>query len=158
MHSEFSPAVYILASRRNGTLYTGVTSNLLGRLHQHREGLIPGFTRKYGVKSLVWFEQHATMEHAIQREKRVKKWNRAWKIELIEQANPGWRDLAEDFGFPPLGPRFRGDDEGEGHLRSDLELDMWLVHRALPAYDAYCEDTSRGLELSEARLSSKTGK
>ncbi len=103
MHENFGPAAYILASRRNGTLYTGVTSNLIQRVHQHREGLIPGFTREYNVKILVWFEQHATIDSAIQREKRIKKWNRAWKLELIERDNPDWRDLAEDFGFEPIG-------------------------------------------------------
>ena len=103
MHENFSPTAYLLASRRNGTLYLGVTSNILQRVHQHREGLIPGFTREYGVKLLVWFEQHATMESAILREKRIKKWNRKWKLELIEQANPDWRDLAENFDFDPLG-------------------------------------------------------
>ncbi|WP_137753892.1 GIY-YIG nuclease family protein [Sphingopyxis sp. L1A2A] len=103
MHENFGPTAYILASRRNGTLYTGVTSHLVQRVHQHREELIPGFTREYGVKMLVWFEQHATMDAAIQREKRIKKWNRAWKLELIERDNPDWRDLAEDFGFEPIG-------------------------------------------------------
>ncbi len=103
MHENFGPTVYLLASRRNGTLYLGVTSHLVQRIHQHREGLIPGFTREYGVMMLVWFEQHATMEAAIQREKRIKKWNRAWKLELIEKDNPDWRDLAEDFGFDPIG-------------------------------------------------------
>ena len=75
---------------------------MLQRLHQHREGLIEGFTKDYGVHRLVWFEQHATMEHAIVREKRIKKWNRAWKVKLIEEANPDWRDLAVDLGFPVL--------------------------------------------------------
>jgi putative endonuclease len=102
MHDDFQPCVYILASQRNGTLYTGVTSNLLARIHEHRHGYVRGFTRKYGVNQLVWFEQHATMDGAITREKRIKKWNRAWKLELIEAANPDWRDLAEDFGFEPL--------------------------------------------------------
>src|SRR6476661_3178162 len=102
MHADFSPTVYILASKRNGTLYTGVTSKLLARIHQHREGQARGFTRDYHVKLLVWFEQHATMDSAITREKRIKKWNRAWKLELIEADNPDWRDLAEDLGFPPL--------------------------------------------------------
>ena len=102
MHDAFQPTVYILASRRNGTLYTGVTSHLLRRIHEHREELAPGFTSRHGVKRLVWFEQHSTMEHAITREKRIKKWNRAWKLRLIEGGNPGWRDLAEDFGFEPL--------------------------------------------------------
>jgi putative endonuclease len=102
MQREFSPCVYLLASARNGTVYTGVTSNLLQRIAQHREGTFDGFTRKHNVKMLVWFEQHSTMEHAIIREKRVKKWNRAWKLRLIEESNPRWRDLAEDFGFGPL--------------------------------------------------------
>ncbi|HZF46929.1 MAG TPA: GIY-YIG nuclease family protein [Sphingomonadaceae bacterium] len=103
MPCDLSPTVYLLCSRRNGTLYAGVTSDLVQRIHQHREGLVPGFTLEYGVKRLVWFEQHATMELAIQREKRIKKWNRAWKLELIEKDNPDWNDLAEKLGFPPLG-------------------------------------------------------
>ena len=102
MSREFGPVVYILASRRNGTLYTGVTSDLPGRVYKHREGLIAGFTRQYGVKMLVWFEQHSTMEQAILREKRIKKWNRAWKLRLIEESNPDWRDLAADLGFESL--------------------------------------------------------
>jgi putative endonuclease len=102
VHADFSPTVYLLASRRNGTLYTGVTSNLFARIQQHRDGIVRGFTRKYGIKQLVWFEQHPTMESAITREKRIKKWNRAWKLELIEAGNPEWRDLAEDFGFASL--------------------------------------------------------
>ena len=102
MRDDFQPAVYLLASRRNGTLYAGVTSNLLARVHQHRSGAVRGFTRDYEVKLLVWFELHATMESAIAREKRVKKWNRAWKLQLIEAENPEWRDLAQDFGFAPL--------------------------------------------------------
>src|SRR5213082_3648059 len=96
MHPDFAPAVYLLASQRNGTLYTGVTSNLFARIHQHREAQVRGFTRNYGVRLLVWFEQHPTMESAITREKRIKKWNRAWKLDLIETGNPDWRDLAED--------------------------------------------------------------
>jgi putative endonuclease len=102
MQRDFAPTVYILASRRNGTLYTGVTSNPLARLHQHRTGQVPGFTSDYGVRMLVWIEQHATMAEAILREKRIKKWNRAWKLELIETTNPEWRDLAEKLGFQPL--------------------------------------------------------
>jgi putative endonuclease len=102
MHDDFLPAVYILASARNGTLYTGVTSRLLQRIYEHREEVTRGFTSKHGVKLLVWFEVHSTMEHAITREKRIKKWNRAWKLRLIEEGNPRWRDLAEDFGFDPL--------------------------------------------------------
>ena len=102
MQRDFAPTVYLLASRRNGTLYVGVTSNLVQRVWQHREGLVPGFTKEYGVKLLVWFEQHGTMELAIQREKRMKKWNRAWKLALIEKDNPEWRDLAVELGFEPL--------------------------------------------------------
>lgn len=88
-----NPAVYILASQRNGTLYIGVTSDLIQRIWQHREGLAEGFTQQHGVKTLVWYEQHATMESAIAREKTLKKWNRAWKLRLIEESNPDWNDL-----------------------------------------------------------------
>ena len=87
------PFVYILASRRNGTLYIGVTANLAERVWRHRSGLSDGFTKKYGVHTLVWYEAHATMESAIAREKALKKWKRAWKLELIKKANPTWRDL-----------------------------------------------------------------
>ena len=102
MHAHFDPVVYLLASRRNGTLYAGVTSDLIKRLYQHRESQSDGFTKDYGVCRLVWFEQHATMEHAIIREKRIKKWNRSWKISLIEEANPDWDDLAIGLGLAPL--------------------------------------------------------
>ncbi|BAI98289.1 endonuclease [Sphingobium sp. TA15] len=105
MKREISPTVYILASRRNGTLYTGVTSDLVKRLYEHRNGLIEGFTSDYGVKRLVWFEMHDAIDGAILREKRIKKWNRQWKIELIGRENPDWRDLALDFGFEPLKSR-----------------------------------------------------
>lgn len=97
------PVAYILASKRHGTLYIGVTSNLPQRVHQHREGLIPGFTTDYGVKCLVYFEAHETMESAILREKQLKKWRRAWKVELIETRNPDWDDLAVAIlGLPSL--------------------------------------------------------
>ena len=99
---ERVPCVYILASAFHGTLYTGVTSNLHGRVWQHREEVTGGFTERYGIKRLVWFEPHETMEHAIIREKRIKRWPREWKYELIHVENPTWRDLAEDFGFAPL--------------------------------------------------------
>jgi putative endonuclease len=132
--------VYMLASRRNGTLYVGVTNDLVRRVAEHRSGSVAGFTRRYGVKTLVWFEAHTDVEAAIVQEKRIKGWNRAWKIALIEAGNMGWRDLAEDFGLGPikavvpapapsfatprrrgpnlgmerlwqrLGPRLRGDD------------------------------------------------
>ncbi|MGP1274561.1 MAG: GIY-YIG nuclease family protein [Caulobacterales bacterium] len=95
LERPFHPAVYILASQRNGTLYTGVTSDLVRRTYEHREGKLPGFTLKYGIKLLVWFEMHSTMEHAITRETRIKGWKRAWKLNLIEAANPDWRDLYE---------------------------------------------------------------
>ncbi|WP_041392075.1 GIY-YIG nuclease family protein [Sphingobium sp. SYK-6] len=97
------PYVYLLASRRNGTLYLGVTSNLMQRIAPHRAETFGGFTADHGVKLLVWFEQHATMEHAILREKQMKKWRRAWKLDLIEQANPNWEDLAVGLGFASLG-------------------------------------------------------
>ena len=90
------PAVYILASRRNGTLYIGVTSDLVKRIWQHRNELAEGFTRDHGVHMLVYFEQHVSMEAAITRGKQLKKWNRAWKLRLIEETNPGWRDLWSD--------------------------------------------------------------
>ena len=80
--------VYIMASQRNGTLYTGVTSNLVQRIRQHKDNLVEGFTSRYGVKMLVHFEVHETAESAIVREKQIKKWNRAWKLNLIEQNNP----------------------------------------------------------------------
>jgi putative endonuclease len=96
------PAAYLMASGFNGTLYTGVTSNLLQRLYQHRTGALGGFTALYGVKRLVWFEMHATMESAIAREKQLKNWRREWKVALVVEANPTWRDLAEDFGFESL--------------------------------------------------------
>ncbi|UZK65388.1 GIY-YIG nuclease family protein [Sphingomonas sp. M1-B02] len=99
---ERIPTVYIVASGRNGTIYTGVTSALLGRIHQHRTKAVPGFTADHDCNRLIWFEVHVQMESAILREKRIKKWNRAWKIRLIEEENPTWRDLAEDFGFDPL--------------------------------------------------------
>ncbi|HYM17759.1 MAG TPA: GIY-YIG nuclease family protein [Micropepsaceae bacterium] len=85
--------VYILASRRNGTLYIGVTNDLIRRVWEHREEMIEGFTRKYGVKMLVHFESFEEIDSAIHREKRLKKWNRNWKLELIEERNPDWRDL-----------------------------------------------------------------
>jgi putative endonuclease len=87
------PAVYILASRRNGTLYIGVTSDLVKRVWQHRNDAAEGFTKQYGVHTLVYYELHASMAEAIRREKRMKKWNRAWKIELIEKGNAEWQDL-----------------------------------------------------------------
>ena len=102
MQREFGPATYMLASRRNGTLYTGVTSDLVARIYSHRSGQLRGFTRKYAVNLLVWFEQHSTMAEAILRKKRIKKWNRSWKLQLIEAGNPDWRDLAVDLGFEPL--------------------------------------------------------
>ena len=86
--------VYILASGPYGTLYVGVTSNLAARIEAHRSGAVEGFTKEYGVHSLVYSEAHADMYEAIQREKRLKKWNRAWKIRLIEEMNPGWADLS----------------------------------------------------------------
>lgn len=102
MQRDFAPAVYIMASARNGTIYIGVTSDLMQRVAHHRQGALPGFTAKYCVKLLVWFEQHSTMDHAIAREKQLKKWNRGWKLGLIERTNPHWRDLATDFGFEAL--------------------------------------------------------
>lgn len=90
------PCVYILASKKNGTLYIGVTSNLIQRIWQHKNKQVAGFTEKYNVHLLVYYEQHETMESAIGREKQMKKWKRDWKISLIEKDNPQWRDLWED--------------------------------------------------------------
>jgi putative endonuclease len=86
-------AVYIMASARNGTLYTGVSSDLAGRVHTHREGLLAGFTKKYGCKTLVWYEWHDDLDGARYRELQIKEWRRAWKLELIETSNPDWIDL-----------------------------------------------------------------
>jgi putative endonuclease len=88
--------VYILASKRNGTLYIGMTNNLLKRIDQHKNDLVEGFTEKYGVHRLVYYEQFHHVEDAINREKQLKKWNRHWKLELIEKQNPQWRDLFEE--------------------------------------------------------------
>ena len=90
---ERIPCVYILASKRNGTLYIGVTSNIAQRVWQHRTGLVAGFTRQHRIHILVWYEVHQTMESAIAREKSLKEWKRAWKLALIEDTNPYWRDL-----------------------------------------------------------------
>ena len=87
---------YILASQRNGTLYTGSTEDLYVRVSEHQQKLRPGFTSKYGVDRLVWFEVHDTRESAFVRERQIKKWNREWKLRLIERSNPSWRDLIED--------------------------------------------------------------
>ncbi|NWG87509.1 MAG: GIY-YIG nuclease family protein [Hydrogenophilaceae bacterium] len=89
------PCVYILASQRNGTLYIGVTSDLVKRIWQHKSNLVEGFTRRHAVQMLVWYEPHETMESALTREKQLKKWNRAWKLRLIEESNPEWQDLYE---------------------------------------------------------------
>ena len=88
--------VYILASRPRGTLYVGVANDLRRRVWEHREGVVEGFTKEYGVKMLVYFEQHDSIEAAIEREKRVKRWVRSWKIDLIRSKNPDWRDLYDD--------------------------------------------------------------
>ncbi len=90
------PAIYIIANKRNGTLYTGVTSNLVGRIYQHKEGVIKGFSKRYGCKLLVFYELHETMESAISREKQIKAGSREKKLELIESINPDWKDLYED--------------------------------------------------------------
>ncbi|PCG15426.1 MULTISPECIES: GIY-YIG nuclease family protein [Sphingomonas] len=98
---ERQPCVYILASDRNGTLYVGVTSNLIGRVMQHRDGTFGGFTARYGVHRLVWYDVADTMDAAIAAEKRIKRWRREWKVELIERDNPHWNDIAPGIGLPP---------------------------------------------------------
>jgi len=94
MHKEFY--TYILASKRNGTLYVGVTSNIVKRIWEHKEGVVDGFTKKYKIKYLVYYEQHTNIESAIHREKRLKEWKRQWKLNLIEKFNPNWNDLYEN--------------------------------------------------------------
>ncbi|HEX7885616.1 MAG TPA: GIY-YIG nuclease family protein [Phenylobacterium sp.] len=106
MRASGPNAVYIMASGRHGTLYIGVTSELIGRVAQHREGMREGFTKRYGVRRLVWFETHDGIVDAIQREKSLKKWKRQWKIELIEESNPDWEDLYPGF-FVAEGPLSR---------------------------------------------------
>ncbi|HUT49283.1 MAG TPA: GIY-YIG nuclease family protein [Alphaproteobacteria bacterium] len=93
---EMGGYAYMLASERHGTLYVGVTSNLVRRVWEHKEGVVSRFTKRYGVKLLVWFERHDEIEAAIAREKAIKKWRRAWKIAAIEATNPEWRDLYSD--------------------------------------------------------------
>jgi putative endonuclease len=88
--------VYIMASKRNGTLYIDVTNNLVKRVYEHRNDLVDGFTRKYHIHNLVYYETYSNISDAITREKRMKKWKRQWKIELIEKSNPQWRDLYSD--------------------------------------------------------------
>jgi len=95
---ERQPAVYILTNRRDGTLYIGVTSNLLARVWQHRNRLVEGFCRRYALHQLVYFEIHDSMYNAISREKQLKAWRRAWKVELIEKNNSEWRDLWDEVG------------------------------------------------------------
>ena len=87
------PYVYMLASQKNGTLYIGVTRDLIKRVYEHKSGFVPGFSRQYQVKRLVWFQQCDSIVSAIQREKQMKAWKRDWKIQLIEQSNPCWNDL-----------------------------------------------------------------
>jgi putative endonuclease len=90
------PCVYILASKKNGTLYIGVTSDVVKRVWEHKNEFVEGFTKRYRVHTLVWYEAHETMESAIAREKVLKNWKRAWKLELIEQSNPGWKDRYDE--------------------------------------------------------------
>ena len=108
-----SPCVYVLASGLYGTLYVGVTSDIVRRAWEHRTGAIEGFSRKYGVKRPVYLEFHSGMTEAITREKQMKKWERAWKIALIERENPRWEDLYHGIvgSEPPMGSRLRGNDE-----------------------------------------------
>ncbi|HEX6218490.1 MAG TPA: GIY-YIG nuclease family protein [Sphingomicrobium sp.] len=102
--TERLPCVYILASRRHGTIYVGVTSDPHGRVYLHRSGAVRGFTKRYGVKRLVYYEMTESMEAAIAREKQLKSWRREWKIALIEKDNPFWEDRAIELGFEPVAP------------------------------------------------------
>ena len=103
--------VYLLASRRNGTLYCGVTNDLIRRVWEHRNDQVAGFTAKYGVHMLVWYEQHNDINEAIRRETRIKGWRRAWKLELIEKANPQWLDLYDSLLPGPAIDRTRAKGE-----------------------------------------------
>ena len=103
------PAVYILASKRNGTLYIGVTSDLVKRIWQHKNNMVKGFTKRYGVHQLVWYELHENMQSALEREKHMKEWKRKWKLELIKKENPDWRDLYES--ITSLDSGFRRNDK-----------------------------------------------
>jgi len=94
--------VYILCNKRNGTLYTGVTSDLIKRIYEHKNKLVDGFTKRYNVHSLVWYEIYRSAEAAINREKQIKKWKRKWKLELIEKNNPDWNDLYDGFCINPV--------------------------------------------------------
>ncbi|HEX5313536.1 MAG TPA: GIY-YIG nuclease family protein [Gammaproteobacteria bacterium] len=96
MKPKMQPCVYLLANKPHGTLYVGVTSDLVKRIWEHKNNVVEGFTQKYNVHALIWFEQHETMQSAISREKAIKKWNRAWKTKLVEKNNPEWRDLYPD--------------------------------------------------------------
>lgn len=114
--------VYILASRRNGTLYIGVSNDIMRRTWEHKNDLIEGFTKKYGVHILVWYEIHEDIDAAIRREKRMKRWNRAWKIALIEENNSGWNDLYDRFtgeiALPdPPAPQSLSGAVGAAHSR-----------------------------------------
>jgi putative endonuclease len=116
MRDDKQPAVYILASGPRGTIYAGVTSALWNRVATHKDGGVIGFTTKHKVYSLVWYEHHENMDSAILREKRIKKWNRDWKIRMVEELNPHWIDLHDDIDLnrvcvePKLGSRLRGND------------------------------------------------
>lgn len=117
--NEKHPAVYILANRRRGTLYVGVTSMLYNRIADHKNKTFEGFTKQYDVNMLVWYEHHHTMEDAIRREKNIKAWKRDWKIKTIEIMNSGWKDLhasidaAATLVSPKLGPSMRWGDESQ---------------------------------------------
>jgi len=122
MNNEKDPCVYILASKPYGTLYVGVTSDLHGRMAEHRQGLFDGFTKKYSVKQLAYYEMHESMEEAIRREKQIKKWNRAWKIRIIEQMNPEWSDLFDKkWGTILEGPADAGRIDSEPEPNCDLD-------------------------------------
>jgi putative endonuclease len=103
VREERQPCVYILASKLYGSLYIGVTSNLVGRMWQHRNNATPGHTSKHKIYRLVYFEMFGDMERAIRREKQLKNWHRPWKINFINEHNPHWADLAVGLGLPPLG-------------------------------------------------------
>src|SRR5262245_56041403 len=142
---ERLPCVYILASRQRGTLYVGVTSDLVQRIWQHKNDVAQGFTQKYGVHSLVWYELHGTMHSAITREKNLKTWQRSWKIQLIESTNAEWRDLISGYHLKPKPsqkwiPSFRWDDEQKMAIPD--HFNAFRIHNDAAGYRSGIESVS----------------
>lgn len=138
--------VYIVTNKRNGTLYTGVTSDLVDRIWKHKHNWFPGFSRKYGCKQLVWFETHNDINAAIRREKQIKRWRRAWKLRLIEEQNPNWTDLYEELtnwvpdnasGISGMTPNTPGPTRHPG-FRKAKDRDLASTRGSAPSSNNYC--------------------